>query len=677
MRRLAAIMFTDMVGYSALTQKNEALALDLLEEHRKILRPFFEKHEGREIETAGDSFFVEFNSAVEATNCAIEIQTVLHERNKAEPEDRHIRLRIGLHIGDVVYLDNHVHGDGVNIAARIEPLAPPGGICVSEDVARQIRNKVAYPVLPLGKGKLKNIAMPMDIYRIRLPWLKQEQNGKGKLSRKTMFAGLGLLLVLMVAGLVFFTKKHNSRATPVATSALRLAVLPLYNISQDAQDEYFADGMTEELISSLSKISGLRVIARTSVMKYKAVEKDIPEIGQELMVGTILGGSVRKSGNKARINVQLIDVASRENIWVMNYDRELQDIFMIQSEIAQNVANELKVRLFNSEKQQLEKSYTKNMEAYEEYLVGKYFLNEKTAESIQQAAAHFESSIDQDPAFALPYAHLAYCYTLMGVAGYGNLSRDIATQKAKEYVAKALEIDETLAEAHAALGYIKFRVDWDWAGAEKEFKMTLEMNPSYATAHEWYALFLSVHSRLDEALQEIQTAYALDPLSAGVNTGLARVYHFRGEYDKAVAQIMKTLELDPDYAEAHFALGMTYYRTKEYDKAIMSLKQANELSGRRPVVLGVLGGVYAKKGEINAAKQLLTELELPPMNNDKRYAISFIKYNLGQQDEALDILEQLLDAKYGILIYMKVERDFFENSNGPRYQRMLKKMGFK
>src|SRR4051812_14147951 len=197
MRRLAAIMFTDMVGYSALTQKNEALALELLEEHRKILRPFFTKHDGREIETSGDAFFVEFNSAVEATNCAIEIQTVLHERNQTKPQERHIRLRIGLHIGDVVYVDNHVHGDGVNIAARMEPLAQPGGICISEDVARQIRNKVIYPVVKLGEEKLKNISMPMDIYCIVLPWLKPDQRVKRTFQWKKI-AGyvLALLCVL-------------------------------------------------------------------------------------------------------------------------------------------------------------------------------------------------------------------------------------------------------------------------------------------------------------------------------------------------------------------------------------------------------------------------------------------------------------------------------------------------
>ncbi len=673
MRRLSAIMFTDMVGYSALTQKNEALALDLLDEHRKILRPFFPKHDGREIETAGDSFFVEFNSAVEATNCAIEIQTTLHERNKTVPRERSILLRIGLHIGDVVYMEQHVHGDGVNIAARMEPLAQPGGICISEDVARQIRNKISYPVVKLGEEKLKNISMPMDIYCIVLPWLHFDKFHKPYSRKKFTVYSLALLCVLITIGVFFFLKNYSSK--DLSYSKLRLAVLPLANISNDAKDEYFADGMTEELISGLSKISGLNVIARTSVMKYKVTDKDISQIGQELMVGTILEGSVRKMENKARITVQLINVSTQEHLWSMEYDRDLKDIFMTQSEIAQNVANELKVRLVSSEKEQLKKSSTENRIAFEEYLIGKHFLNQKTPESIQTAIIHFENSIKEDALFALPYANLAYCYTLIGVAGYSTVARNDAEIKAKEAVMKSLQIDSTLAEAHAALGYIKFRVDWDWNGAEKELKKAVELKPGYATAHEWYALFLAVRERLDEALKEMHKAYELDPVSSSVNTGLARIYDFRNELDKAKIQIEKTIALDSNYAEAHFTEGMIYYKTKEYEKSVSALQKAIELSGRRPVMLGMLGVVYTKLGKTNDAKKLLAELESSPMNNDKLWAAMTIKSGLGQSEEFFKDLEKLLDDKYGILIYMRVSRDFYKENNDPRYHQILKRIG--
>ncbi len=674
MRRLSAIMFTDIVGYSALTQKNEALALELLDEHRKIVRPFFTKHDGREIKTAGDSFFAEFNSAVEATHCAIEIQTTLHERNKTVPQERQIFLRIGLHIGDVVYTDQDVYGDGVNIAARMEPLAKPGGICVSEDVARQIRNKVPYEVVKLGKEKLKNISMPMDVYCVVLPWLKADKKIKPVVPKNKLirYSSIVIFLLLLIASF-FFIKSQQSKET--SHSKLRLAVLPLSNISNDAKDEYFADGMTEELISNLSKIGGLNVIARTSIMKYKTMDKDITQIGNELMVGTILEGSVRKSENKARITVQLIDVSKQQPIWSKDYDRELKDIFMIQSEIAQNVASELKVRLVSSEKEQLAKNHTNNSIAFEEYLAGKNFLNKRTPESIQASIIHFEKSIQADPEFALPYASLAYAYTLIGVAGYGNISRNIAESKAKEAVMKALRIDGTLAEAHAALGYIKFRIDWDWKGAEKEFKKAIELKPGYATAHEWYALFLAIHERLDEALREMQKAYQLDPLSLGVNNGLARIYHFRNETGKAANQINKTLALDSNYAEAHFTIGMTYYKTKEYEKSVTELKKAIELANRRPVMLAMLGAVYAKQGRKDEANKLLAELELPPLNNDRLYGIAVIKNNLGQLDQALHIFEKLVDEKYGIMVYIKVEKRLFQDNNNAGYQRMLKKMG--
>ncbi len=673
MRRLSAIMFTDMVGYSALTQKNEALALDLLEEHRRIVRPFFEKHDGREIETAGDSFFVEFQSAVESTNCAIEIQTELNERNKKVEAERRILLRIGLHIGDVVYLNEHVHGDGVNIAARMEPLAQPGGICISEDVARQIRNKIDYPVIKLGEEKLKNISMPMDIYCIALPWIQTNNRVKRKLSVKKAFPFVVGLLAVLITLIVFFLIK-SGREKNTGHSKLRLAVLPLSNISNDNKDEYFADGLTEELISSLSKIEGLNVIARTSIMKYKSSDKDISRIGEELMVGSILEGSVRKFENKARVTVQLIEVATQEHLWSMDYDKELEDIFIIQSEIAQNVADELKLRLVSKDVDQVEKGSTRDMVAYQEYLVGKHFLNQRTSESIQLSLQHFEKSIKQDSLFALPYVSLAYAYTLIGVAGYGSVPRDVAEAEAKEAIMKALSIDETSAEAHAALAYIKFRIDWDWKEAEKEFKRAIELKPSYATAHEWYALFLAIHVRLDEALREMQKAYELDPLSSSVNTGIARIYHFRNEPDKALAQVKKTLELDSNYAEAYFTAGMTYFKTKKYEQAETSLKKAVALSGRRPVMLGVLSAVYGEMGKTDEMKKILGELSIPPVTNDKLYAMSFIKSNLGQSDEAMDILEKLLADKYGIMIYMKVEKDILPEKNNPRLRQMLAKM---
>jgi adenylate cyclase len=671
MRRLSAIMFTDIVGYSALTQKDEALALELLDEHRKILRPFFPKHDGREIETAGDSFFVEFKSAVEATNCAIEIQTALHQRNQSEALHRRILVRIGLHIGDVVYVDNHVHGDGVNIAARMEPLATPGGICISEDVARQIRNKIPYPVVQLGDEKLKNISMPMDIYCIALPWLSEIRSKKRRFSEKWIAYGLGAIILSGSIGWFFIRKPVTQRSS---YSEFRLAVLPFKNISTNPTDEYFADGMTEELISTLAKIGGLNVIARTSVMKYKITDKDISQIGNELMVGTILEGSVRKTENKARITVTLVNASNQERIWSDEYTKELKDILTVQSEIAQKVANELKVRLVSSEKEQLNRVSTNDMAAWNEYLLGKSLLNQRTPQGIQSALAHFEKAVDSDPSFALAYANLAYCYTLIGVAGYGSIARSVAETKAKAAAMKALEEDPDLAEAHAALGYIKFRMDWDWNGADQELKKAIKLKPGYATAHEWYGLYLAIQARLDESLREMNIAYRLDPMSTSVNTGLARIYQFRNETEKSLAQLRKTLAIDSNYAEAYFTAGMVYFKTKEYEKSIPFLNKAISLANRRPVMLCVLGSVYANMGRVEAAKEILAELQTPPMNNDKLYATAVIKNHLGHRDEAFRIMEKLVDEKYGIMIYMNTDTSFFQPGGDARYKKLLQKM---
>lgn len=674
MRRLSAIMFTDIVGYSALTQQNEAQALRLLETHRAILRPIFKQYEGREIETAGDLFFVEFNSAVEGVSCAADIQQTLFKRNEGKAANDQIRLRIGLHIGDVVYVDEHVHGDGVNIAARIQPIAEPGGICISEDVARQIRNKVAYPVVSVGKRKLKNITLPMEIFALALPWEKNPRgSGASGLRRyKTIFAWTAALLMVCATAAFFWLHKIPASQGPMA---LRLAVLPFDNLGADVQDEYFADGLTEELISSLSKINNLHVIARTSTMQYKKAPKTITEVGEELHVGSILAGTVRKYDNKARVAVQLVNVATQEPIWSMEYDRTMQDILSIQTEIARHVAGKLQVILASSEKKQLDKNYTGDAWAFEAYLLGKHFLNERTSQSIRTAVTHLEKSVALDPDFALAHATLAYCYTLLSGAGFGTLPDGPAHQKARDAVNRALAIDETLAEAHAALAYIKFRIDWDWEQADAEFRRAIELKPGYSTAHEWYALFLSMHKRTDEALREMKIALELDPMSVAVNNGLGRVYHYRDEMDKAVAQFHHTLRIDPEYGEAHFSLSMAYFKMRKYTDAETEMNKALSLTGRRPVMVGVLGCIYARSNRRSEAEKLLEEMQLPASDEDKMYARALILLALHRSDEAVVLLSQLLDVKYSILVYMNVERTYFEGQE-TKLQPLLDRMHF-
>ena len=391
-------MFTDLVGYTALTQRNEALAMQLLEEHRKLVRPLFPKHDGREIKTIGDAFLVEFASALEAARCAFDIQQELHEMNSGRTQNMRVLLRIGIHLGDVIHGQNDVYGDAVNIASRIEALASPGGICVTQQVYDQIKNKFEFPLSTLGEKNLKNVEEPIEVYKVILPW---EKKGESESS----------------------LEKN------------RIAILPFANWSPDPNDQYFADGITEEIISIVSGISGLSVISRTSAMSYKGTTKKLGEIGRELDVGSILEGSFRKAGNRIRITTQLIDVVGDKHLWAQNYDKTLDDIFAVQSEIAEKVAAELKIRLVDSEKRVIEKKDTENTEAYTCFLRGRELLREETEASLKQAIVLFEKAIELDPNFARAYVGEAECHQLL--ADRGHEPSDISVTTVRRLLERA------------------------------------------------------------------------------------------------------------------------------------------------------------------------------------------------------------------------------------------------
>ena len=672
-------MFTDMVGYSALAQHNEALSLELLEEQRLILRPLFGQHGGREIEAVGDAFLVEFDSALGAARCAIEIQSALRDRNTKLLPGKAIRLRIGLHLGDVVHVGDRVHGDGVNIAARIEPLADPGGICVSEDLARQIRNKLDAPLISLGKSDLKNIRSPLSLYKILLPWERNRLTVAGRVRvflRRPSVRRSGItLFTIAVTGFAVFLWFQN-RQGETGFPRNRIAVIPFANISRDPGDEYFADGMTEELISELSTIRGLDVIARTSVMKYKGGATDVAEIGHALSIGTVLEGSVRKAMDKARITVQLIDVATQRHLWTAEYDRELRDIFAIQSDIARRVAEALKVQLVPGEREQIEKSGTQDMEAHRLFLLGRFHLNKRTAADIVRAIEYFQGAADTDPRYAQAYAGLADCYTLVAAAGYDILPRADATAKARAAVMTALELDEMLAEAHTSLAYVKFRLDWNWAEAEREFKRAIELKPGYSKSHEWYALYLSLLGRSEEAIAEMRRAHALDPLSPGVSTGVGRVLELARRYDEAIAHLHTTIAVDSTYADARFILGMALYQKKRYGEAIHELHKAYELSGGRPVIYAFLGMAYAAAGMNNEAEVIFDEItQMWKDNKVTVYQAALVCVGRKQYEKALDLLEQAYEEHEGLLIYFKADPTVDPIRNNPRFKELLKKIG--
>ena len=415
-RRLAAIMFTDIVGYTALTQEDESSTMQMLEDHRRLLRPYFTSHGGREVKTIGDAFLVEFGSALDAVLCAIAIQNMMHDRKVAR--GGMLSLRIGVHVGDVIESGNDILGDAVNIASRIQPLAEPGGVCISGPVYEQVKNKLQYSLDKITTPHLKNVREPVDVYKVALPW-----------------------------------EQRHETETPVLDPK-RVAVLPFTNMSPDPGEGYFADGMTEELITSLSGVRQLTVIARTSVMKYKGSQKGASEVGKELNAGTLIEGSVRKAGSKVRITAQLIDAATEGHLWAQNYDKNLDDVFAVQSEIAEKVAGELRTRLVDSEKRTLEKKPTENTEAYSNFLRGRELFREETEASLRQALGLFEKAIELDPRFARAYVGVAECHEWL--ANYGYEPIDVSLSIVKTSLERAIDLDPNLPEAHASLSEMFF-----------------------------------------------------------------------------------------------------------------------------------------------------------------------------------------------------------------------------
>jgi TolB-like protein/Tfp pilus assembly protein PilF len=442
------------------------------------------------------------------------------------------------------------------------------------------------------------------------------------------------------------------------------------NLSLDAKDEIFADGMTEELISALSKIAGLRVIARTSVMRYKDSKKPLGEISRELNVSAILEGSVRKAANKVRIAVQLADPETEEQLWSGKYDRDLEDIFAVQGEIAQKVADELEVEIGKSEKLNLVKKATDSQEAFTLYLEGRHFLNTRTEESLKKAIEHFEMALEKDPQYALAYTGVADSYAVLALLEF--LPPKEAFPKARTAAEKALGIDNRLAEAHTSLGVVRFQYDWDWEAAEKEFNRTIELNPSYAPAHQFYADFLKSQGRFDEALSEMSYAGTLDPLSLSINTGIGHVLYLSRQYDRAIEQYRNTIKLDPNFIQARLWFGRPFLQKRMYKEAITELAHAVTLSGESTISLAMLGHANGTAGKKDDAEKILEKLtERSKTQYVSSYWIAMIHVGLGEKDNAFTWLERAFQERSSWLAWAGVEPRFDTLRSDPRFDSLL------
>ena len=635
-RRLAAIMFTDMVDYTAMSEKDEALALTLLEEHRQLLHPVFARHGGREVKTIGDGFLVEFPSALEAVRCALEIQQLMSNRNQSVTSERKILLRVAVHLGDVEHRDGDIYGDAVNVASRIQPLAEPGGICITQQVFDHVRNSEEFRTVALGQNQLKNVQTPTEVYKVLPP-------------------------------------TERTKITKIETlEPRRVAALPLTILSSDQQDEYFADGLTEEIINTLSSIPGLRVIARTSVMKYKQVNKSVGEIGRELKVGTILEGSVRKAGARLRISVQLIDVGSEAPIWAQKYDRELEDVFKIQTDIAERVAEALKVQLLRENRKLIKDKAPESIGAYVLYLRGRYYWSKRTKEDLEKAITYFGEAIKKDPNYALAHAGMADCYTLMGRHLY--LPSREAFEKARGYAYRALELNDNLAEAHTALAAVLMIYNWDWDLAEEQFKLAIQLNPNYANAHYLHSVLLQTRGRLQESVTAAGKAQVLDPLSPVIGMGVVSAYFFSEQYDKALDECHKYLEMNPNFVVAQDYLVHLHVRNGLFEEAVNDARRLVDISERKGEATAHLAYVYAASGKTEQAKKLFEALMADSKLGYSNPTIFITVYSiLGDQDNAFLWAEKALEAGKIAFPSLRFSPDLKRFRTDPRYNSLLAK----
>jgi TolB-like protein/DNA-binding winged helix-turn-helix (wHTH) protein/Flp pilus assembly protein TadD len=478
-----------------------------------------------------------------------------------------------------------------------------------------------------------------------------------------------------LALIVFFTGwKLYSRNYP-ATVIHSLAVLPLESLSNDASQDYFADGMTDELISDLGQLSALRVISRTSVMGYKHAHKPLPQIARELNVDAIVEGTVLRSGDRVRITAQLIDATADKHLWSQSYEGELKDTLALQNQVARAIADQIRIKLNPQEQAALKIARVVNPEAYESYLKGRYFWNKRTPDSLKVALAYFNQAIDEDPNYAQAYSGLADTYALLGDWQYAVMTPKEAFPRAKAAAIKALELDSTLSEAHNSLAFCFDAFDWDLESAGKEFQRSIELNPGYATAHHWYAWHLSLLGRYDEALEEMRKAKNLDPLSLIINADLAELLVIAHFYDESIIQSRATIAMDPNFALAHNQLAQAYLQKHMNVEAIAELQKAVELSGGSPTCVANLARAYAASGKTSEAVKLLGDLK---NHSNRGYSdaseVAVVYAALGDKDQAMHWLEIGYEERFNPGVLLRPGFDPLRSDQ--RFQDLLRRIGF-
>src|SRR5258705_2186315 len=629
-RQLAAIMFTDIVGYTALMGNDEQKAFALLKKNRELQKPIIEKFNGRWIKELGDGVLASFNTVTEAILCACEIQI-------KSDDIPGLQLRIGIHQGEVLFENNDVFGDGVNIASRLQALALIGGTWISESAYRNVTNKKEIKTKFIGTQSLKNVKEPVSVYEI----ITDHSNNSSNIA--TM---------------------ESEKKVPEKS----IAVLPFVNMSNDAEQEYFSDGMAEEILDSLAHLKDLKVAGRTSTFQFKGKNIDLREVGEQLNVRTVIEGSIRKQGNKIRITAQLINAEDGYHLWSERYDRQLDDIFAIQDEIALMITEKLKVILLEDDRELITKTYTQNTDAYELYLKGRYEWGRRTKEGFLKSIDYFNQAIHEDQQYSLAYAGIADSYTLL--CAYHILSPEASISKAKIAAEKAMQLNPTLAEAYEAIGHIEFLAGFNWQKAEDNYKKAIQLNPGFATAHQRYSLILATQGKYAEAIEEIKKALELDPLSKIINTDAGLIHLLMGNANKAIDKCKEVLETDPVFSVALFIQGLAYEQIGHTEFAISNFQKAVTASNNNPITLSALGHTLAISGDQSEALTILQTLE--NLSGEKfisRYCIAVIYAGLGKTDEIFNWLNKAIDSKSVWMIHLHFSAD-------PRFKELKADMRF-
>lgn len=610
-RRLAAIIFCDMVGYSRLMEESETQALRLVGEFHQIARQTIREHSGDIINTMGDGFFAAFGSAVQAVRAAIVLQKELGARNRLEGNRQPLLARIGIHLGDLLQEGQQLFGSGVNVASRIEPLVPPGGVYISGEVYQQVRNQKDLSFRDLGERQLRNIKEPVKIYDLVLG----EEGGE-------------------------------SKSGEAPTGVRSIAVLPFHNMSADPENEYFSDGMTEEIITRLSKIRELKVASRSTVLRYKGSGIDPREVGRELGVGSVLEGSVRKLGNRVRITAQLINATDGFHLCSEVYDRNLDDVFKIQDEVSERIAEVLRLNLTEAEKVQLSAVPTRSIEAYDYYSRGRHLFYQYTKAGHRAAIQMYLKALELDEDYALAYAGLAVCYGFLFIRGWDE--NPVWLDKAEEAALKALAIDQGLAQAHFALGYV-YECKEDWDREEGAMRRVLVLDPNHAHAHDSLGDVYYQRDQLDEALAEYQMALNLESFHPRALIQVAASYEKAGRYRAAIAQLQRTAEILPDFDWTWIYLGDLHHSRGNYEEAVQAYQRALAIDPTNIDAKVELGLTYAamrrfKEGE-QIANELLESSGKPGEENaDYLFLLGMLCRARGDHEKAIAFLKNALSS---------------------------------